>query len=152
MANVTLAGGGTKKYLTPLGPEFNHLVSFQIKEQNEPDIAVTATKIAANVLVTNCPEKGYPSGLQLELQILNADGRFLKSFRKTLDKCGEKTDHGFKDDLVKENYPDFGLTEGTKYKFKAKIIGPAALPGLVGSASESAVTDEIQYPTPTSPN
>ncbi|MEN9810195.1 MAG: hypothetical protein RLZZ488_1762 [Pseudomonadota bacterium] len=153
MATVTLASGGTKKYLTPLGPEFNHLVSFQMTTENKPEITITATKIDAKVLVTNCPTTGsFPSGVKLEIQILNADGSFLKSFREALGNCGETTDGIVFKHSLEESFLDFGLKEGIKYRFKARIIGPAALPGLVGSASESAVTDEIQFPTPTTPD
>lgn len=152
MATVTLAGGGSKKFLTTLGPVFPYTVRFH-KVDNNPFIELSEKELNTKVVVANWPQTAPPKGLLLEILLLDAaDQSFVKSFSVKLES-GEPVGEGSAETLfplVDPNIAELGLTKPT-YRFKVRIIGPAALPGTVGSAAESAMTVEIPYPTPTTP-
>lgn len=139
IANVVLKDGKTRTYLTTLGPSFPYSVKFE-ESQGTPLITLTATNLEISCVIENWSKLKIPKGMMLEVLMLNPDDlSFIKSFSMLLES-GEPASEGASDyrfKLTDDKINQLGLDPDKKYVFKARVVGPASLPGLVGSAAES---------------
>lgn len=149
MAEVRLKNGTLKKYLTTLGPEFPYSVEFKADDTTKkPKITMTNDKIEADCIISHWPQSQVPKGLTLEILLLNADDTFVKIFSMPLGTGTPLTDgnSGSVFTLSDNSISELGMKAGS-YKLKARVLAPASLPGLVGSATESATTEALPFPS-----
>jgi hypothetical protein len=153
MAAVQLKNGQSKSYLTLIGPEFPYAADFK-KDPTSKQLSVTLTKsnLKVDVVLKNWPQDEHPKGVTLEVLLLNEDDSFIKSFTDPIGKGENAEDDATasKFTLERSHIDELGLSSDKKYKLKARVLGPAPLPGLVGSGTETAATDALQLPFPTS--
>jgi hypothetical protein len=153
LANVTLKDGSKKSYFTTLGPEFPFQVSFKDDPTTQTPMTLTKTQLGGDLRVTQWfKTKQPPKGFVVELIMLDSsDLSFVKSFTKPLGRGDPEAEGSLDAAFPKffvEDIEELALKKDS-YKFKARIIGPAALPGLVGSGAETEITNSIPFPTPT---
>ncbi len=151
LANVTLKNGQTKSYLTLLGPEFPYSLEFNKDATTQkPSITLTKTELKAECIVRKWPKDKPPKGLLLEVILLNEDETYVKSFTSKIESAEEVANDASagKFTLTDTRISELGLAAEKKFKFKARILGPAALPGLVGSGTETLITDAISITDP----
>jgi hypothetical protein len=148
LANVVLRDGRTRSYLTAFGPEFPYSVEFEEKDEGgtkSPKITLSQSKLEVDCIVRNWSKIKIPKGMVLEVLMLNSeDLSFVKSFNLLLES-GEPISDGSLDyrfNITDDKISQLGLTKES-YKFKARVVGPASLPGLVGSAVESSESKAI---------
>lgn len=154
MATVQLKSGVTKSYLTLIGPQFPYTAEFK-KDATSGQLSVTLTKteLKAEVILKKWPKEKPPKGLTMELIMLNEDESYIKSFSAKIETAEnvENDPTASKFTMSDTRIGDLGLSTDKKYKFKLRVLGPSPLPGLVGSGTETAVTDAISI-TDTAPS
>lgn len=146
MATVQYKNGSTKSYLTLIGPEFPYAAEFK-KDATTGKLAITLSKseLKTEVILRKWPKDKPPKGLVLEVILLNEDETYIKTVTSKLESSEnvENDETASKFTLTDSRIGELGLSTEKKYKFKARVLGPAPLPGLVGSGTETSVTEAI---------
>jgi len=149
MANVILKTGETKSYITTLGPQFPYEIKidstdFKIDTQGTP------TKLTLTYTITHpkSPKAPDPSDrFKVEAIFYKNDGSTLCDDANPVCTISGvyKADKGKTPWELEDTSLKFDPSN-PKFKIKLRLIGPAAGPGLTGSAVESAVQEVSASP------